>query len=175
MKLIVGLGNPGKEYTKTRHNAGFWVVDELAKMQKADWKAEKNRFAQTAKIEHEGQAILLAKPDTFMNLSGRAVVALCGFYKIEPKDILVIQDDMDIEAGKFKFHVGGRAAGHHGIESIQEHMPGLEIVRLRIGIGRPYPPQMSGADWVLSVADEKLIDFARETVSQAALEWCGKQ
>jgi len=174
MKLIVGLGNPGDEYAKTRHNAGFWVVDEIARSLDGGWKNEKARHALTSKVSFQEQDVLLAKPQMFMNESGQAVAALMSFYKIKPADVLIVQDDMDIETGKFKFHLGGRAAGHHGIESIQELLPGMELNRLRVGIGRPDPPQRDGADWVLSKADQSLIDFARQTVSQAALDWCVK-
>jgi len=174
MKLIVGLGNPGDEYAKTRHNAGFWVVDEIARKLEGNWKNEKARHALTCKVSFQDNDVLLAKPQTFMNDSGRAVAALLFFYKIKPEDVLVVQDDMDIEAGKYKFHLGGRAAGHHGIESIQELLPDMEINRLRVGIGRPDPPQMDGADWVLSNADRSLIDFARDSVAQAALDWTTK-
>jgi len=148
MKLVVGLGNPGKEYENTRHNVGFWLVDFLAESQKTDWKNEKSRQAATAKIKIGGQDVLLTKPQTFMNESGRAVLALVQFYKIDPKDVLIVQDDMDLPEKTFKFYLGGRAAGHHGIESIQETLPDLEFMRLRIGIGRPELP-MEGADWVL--------------------------
>jgi len=149
MKLIIGLGNPGKEYAATRHNVGFWLVDLLAETFDVSWKTEKARFAECAKVKILGQDALLAKPQTFMNESGRAVSALLKYYKIDPKDLLVVQDDMDLKERTFKFYPGGRAAGHHGIESIQEALPDIGIMRLRIGIGRPDVP-MEGADWVLS-------------------------
>ena len=149
MKLIVGLGNPGKEYAATRHNVGFWLVDLLAETWDGTWKHEKTRFADCAKVKVQGQDVLLAKPRTFMNESGKAVSALAKYYKIDSKDILVVQDDMDLPERTFKMYLGGRAAGHHGIESIQQALPDVQFTRLRIGIGRSATP-MEGGDWVLS-------------------------
>ena len=115
MKLIVGLGNLGKEYADTRHNAGFWAVDGLAQILEAGWKEEKLRHALICKTECNEEPVILAKPTTLMNLSGRAVSSLVSYYKIKPQDLLIVQDDMDLPQGKFKFYKGGSAAGHHGI------------------------------------------------------------
>lgn len=169
----MGLGNPGKEYEGTRHNAGFDLMDELAKKHEADWKTVKSRSADCAKIMVDDQAVILAKPQTFMNLSGRAAAALTNFYKIQPSDILVVQDELDLEPGTFTFTHGGRSGGHHGIDSIQQSMPGMVFTRLRLGIGKP---KMKSADhtWVLGKPNKKdsiEIDKAAQEACLAVEDW----
>ncbi len=166
MKLIIGLGNPGKEYAGTRHNVGFDLVDELAKKYEADWKSVKSRSADCAKIMVDDQAVILAKPQTFMNLSGRAGAALTNFYKIQPSDILVVQDELDLEPGTFTFSHGGRSGGHHGIDSIQQSMPGMVFTRLRLGIGKP---KLKSADhtWVLGKPDKTDASLIKKTLQDA--------
>ncbi len=150
MKLIIGLGNPGKEYEATRHNAGFMAVDALAKEMDAGWKADAKRKAIVASATVNGEKVVLAKPQTFMNLSGDAAAALVSFYKVDPRDILLVHDEMDIEPGRIQFKDGGSAAGHNGVASVYERLGTQDIQRLRIGIGRPPVGQMRGEDWVLS-------------------------
>ena len=128
MKLIVGLGNPGKKYEKTRHNAGFRIVDTLAERLGAEFKSEKFH-AKIAKHEE----MILAKPQTFMNNSGEAVAALLAYFKIKPQNLLVIHDEIDLPLGKIKISVGRGSAGHNGIESIINHV-GQGFNRLRVGI-----------------------------------------
>lgn len=148
MKLIVGLGNPGKKYEGTRHNVGFFAVDAFAKEQNVTWKDEPSRKALIATCLIGEIKVLLAKPQTFMNLSGDAVQAISSFYKIQPQDILIIQDEMDFDEGRMQFKSNGGPAGHNGIKSIQERMGTQEISRLRLGIGKPTPP-MTTENWVL--------------------------
>lgn len=173
MKLIMGLGNPGKEYAGTRHNAGFDLVDALAKKHEADWKTVKSRFADCAKIMVDDQTVILAKPQTFMNLSGRAASALMNFYKIKPSDLLVAQDELDLQPGTFTFSHGGRSGGHHGIDSIQQSLPGMDFTRLRLGIGKP---KIKPADqnWVLgkpNKQDRADIEKAMEDACLATQDW----
>ena len=128
MKLIIGLGNPGKEYDGTRHNVGFLVVDELAK--EGTWKREKSLRSEICKMDDS----IYVKPTTFMNNSGAAVVAVMNYYKLEPKDVWVIHDDLDLPLGKIQIRVGGNTAGHHGLESVIEHCKTSNFGRVRIGI-----------------------------------------
>jgi PTH1 family peptidyl-tRNA hydrolase len=149
MKLIVGLGNPGTKYHRTRHNAGFLAVDALADTEGVAWKTDKKRHAEIASFRSHGEKILLAKPLTFMNLSGDAVSAITSFYGIELADVLIVHDDMDIDAGRMKFIAQGNPAGHNGIKDIQQKMGSKAIARLRLGIGKPNEP-IPTEDWVLS-------------------------
>ena len=134
--LIVGLGNPGAEYTKTRHNAGFLLVEKLAAKWKADWTNERKFNARIAKAERNGKRILLCEPQTFMNLSGETVGALKDFYQLPLKQLIVAVDDADLPFGEIRLRAGGSGGGHHGLESIEQHLASREFARLRIGIGR---------------------------------------
>ncbi len=134
--LIVGLGNPGAEYAKTRHNAGFALVEKLAARWKVDWKNERRFSARIAKCEQDGRRILLCQPQTFMNLSGEAVGALKNFYQLPLKRLLVAVDDADLPLGEIRLRASGSSGGHHGLESIEQHLATREFARLRIGIGR---------------------------------------
>lgn len=162
MKLLIGLGNPGKEYVNTRHNAGFLAVDELVK--DAAWTKDALHKAEVAKLTVDGQSVIVAKPQTFMNLSGETVRGLASYYKVAMEDILIVQDEMDLEPGMLAFIAKGGAAGHNGIISIQEAMGTDSIARLRIGVGRPTPP-IAKEDWVLGKIDEA----SQETTKRAAL------
>ena len=145
--LIVGLGNPGPSYALTRHNAGFMVVDSLAPGD-AVWKKEKN--ALVTKLDIAGQRIIIAKPQTFMNNSGIAVLSLMTFYKIPLENLTVIHDDIDLKLGDVRQKIGGGSAGHNGIKSIDGAV-GKEYNRVRIGVGhsRDTHPDMDTSDWVL--------------------------
>jgi len=134
MKLIIGLGNPGKEYAKTRHNVGFMVIDALAKNLGADFKLNKKFQAEIAVIKNGKEEIVLAKPQTFMNLSGISTRAILDFYKIKPKDIIVIHDDKDILFGEVKYQSDRSAAGHNGIKSLIEHLGTQDFARIRVGV-----------------------------------------
>lgn len=139
--LIVGLGNPGKDYARTRHNAGFIVLDHLAKRWRADWKTEKKFNARIARAELNERQALLCEPRTFMNSSGEAVAAVVNFYRIAVARLLVIVDDADLQLGHLRLRPGGSSGGHHGLESIEQHLGSREYARLRIGIGRTAGPR----------------------------------
>lgn len=135
MKLIVGLGNIGKEYEGTRHNIGFMVADELAKRWGiTTWKNERSAMCAEQRIPEK---VFLIKPTTYMNLSGEAVGAYANFYNIDPEDIAVIQDDLDLPCGKLRIRRKGSAGGHNGIKSIQQHLGTGDFPRFKIGIGHP--------------------------------------
>jgi len=134
--LIVGLGNPGAEYARTRHNAGFLLVEKLAADWKANWTNERKFFARVARGENVGKKFLLAEPQTFMNLSGETVGALVKFYQLPLAQVIIAVDDADLPLGEIRLRPGGGSAGHHGIESVTQHLGSREFARLRIGIGR---------------------------------------
>ncbi|HXI72000.1 MAG TPA: aminoacyl-tRNA hydrolase [Verrucomicrobiae bacterium] len=134
--LIVGLGNPGAEYAKTRHNAGFLLVEKLAAKWKTDWTNERKFAARMARADRGGRRILLCQPQTFMNLSGETVGALTKFYQLPLKQVLVLVDDADLPFGEIRLRASGSSGGHHGLESIEQHVASREFARLRIGIGR---------------------------------------
>ncbi len=137
IKLIAGLGNPGGEYEHTRHNAGFWFLDELAWQWKAVFKEEKKFFGEVARAARPEGDVWLVKPNTFMNRSGQAVAALAQFYKIKPEEILVVHDELDIPCGRIRFKLGGGNGGHNGLKDIQARLGTPGFYRLRLGIGHP--------------------------------------
>jgi PTH1 family peptidyl-tRNA hydrolase len=136
LHLIVGLGNPGAEYARTRHNAGFTLVEKLALRWKADWANERKFKARVARAERGGVRILLCQPRTFMNLSGETVGALKNFYQLPLERLLVAVDDADLPLGEIRLRAGGGSGGHHGLESIEQHLGAKDFARLRLGIGR---------------------------------------
>lgn len=137
MKLIVGLGNPSKEYEQTRHNAGFWFIDELAWQWKVSLKEDKKYFGEVARVSRAEGDVWLLKPLTFMNLSGKAVGALAQFYKIKPEEILVVHDELDIPCGRIRLKRGGGNGGHNGLKDIQAKLGTADFYRLRLGIDHP--------------------------------------
>ncbi|MES1981773.1 MAG: aminoacyl-tRNA hydrolase [Pseudomonadota bacterium] len=137
IKLIVGLGNPGREYEKTRHNAGFWWVDEFAQANGFSFKADSKCHGLGARGTSHGSELLLLKPQTFMNVSGRAVSAMAQLYKIEPQHILVVHDELDLPPGSAKLKLGGGHGGHNGLKDIIAQLGTRDFWRLRIGIGHP--------------------------------------
>ena len=134
--LIVGLGNPGADYIRTRHNAGFMAVERLAGRWGAPWRLESRFEARLAAAEHAGARVWLCQPQTFMNASGEAVGKVAAYYRIEPEQVLVISDDADLPLGEIRMRPGGGTGGHHGLDSVQAHLGTREYPRLRIGIGR---------------------------------------
>jgi PTH1 family peptidyl-tRNA hydrolase len=138
LHLIVGLGNPGAEYARTRHNAGFLVVERLAERWGAAWTYEKKFNTRVAKAERDGTPILLCEPQTYMNSSGEAVGALVSFYRATPGRVLVVVDDADLPLGEIRLRPAGSSGGHHGLESVEQHLGRREFARLRIGIGREH-------------------------------------
>lgn len=137
VQLIVGLGNPGNEYEQTRHNAGFWFVDAIARQYHASFKSEKKFHGDVARISVNGQEVWLLKPDTFMNRSGQAIQALANFYKIKLENILVAHDELDLDPGVARLKKDGGHGGHNGLRDTIEKMGGKNFLRLRLGIGHP--------------------------------------
>lgn len=137
LKLLVGLGNPGAEYEATRHNAGFWWIDAVARDCGVALQPEKGFFGNVAKARIGGQAVWLLEPMTFMNRSGQSVGALARFYRIEPHEILVVHDELDLLPGQIKLKQGGSHAGHNGLKDIQAQLGTPDFWRLRIGVGHP--------------------------------------
>jgi PTH1 family peptidyl-tRNA hydrolase len=149
--LVVGLGNPGREYAHNRHNVGHMVVDELARRHDASWKGKFS--GRLADVRIDGHKVGLLKPETFMNESGRSVKAAAQFYKLEPDAILVVHDESDLELGRLQARRGGGLAGHNGLRSVARHLGTPEFLRLRVGVGRP------GRGDRRDLADYVLADF----------------
>ncbi|SEH66344.1 peptidyl-tRNA hydrolase [Mycolicibacterium rutilum] len=147
--LVVGLGNPGAQYATTRHNLGFLVADILADRMGSGFKVHKKSGAEVATGRLGGRAVVLAKPRTYMNESGRQVGPLAKFYSVAPADVVVIHDELDIDFGRIRLKSGGGVAGHNGLRSVGAALGSNDFQRVRIGIGRP-PGRMDGAKFVLS-------------------------
>jgi peptidyl-tRNA hydrolase, PTH1 family len=147
--LVVGLGNPGREYERNRHNVGAMVADELARRHDGSWRSKFS--GRIAEIRLEGHKVALLKPETYMNESGRSVGAAATFFKVDPDAVLVVHDESDLELGRLQLRLGGGLAGHNGLRSIAQHLKTQEFLRLRVGVGRPErgdPRPL--ADWVLA-------------------------
>lgn len=174
MKLIVGLGNPGNQYSENRHNVGFMCVNRLAKDIGAEF-SKKEGLARTAHGRIDTTEVVLARPQTFMNASGEAVLKLVVKYRVKPADLIVIHDDIDLRLGQIRIRRGGGAAGHHGIESIMDELDNEDFIRVRVGTGRPVPenPEEKRAAVVgfvledFSAAESKLMAETIARVSQA--------
>lgn len=171
MKLIVGLGNPGKEYEGTRHNCGFMVVDELAN--KLNTEINQNKFKGLyTKVKYHGEDVILLKPQTYMNLSGESVNAMMNFFKIDKEDLLVIYDDLDMPVGKLRLRKTGSAGGHNGIKNIIAHLNSQDFKRIRVGIDRH--KYMNVADYVLSrfsKVESEAIEQGIENAANAVLDY----
>lgn len=137
IRLLVGLGNPGPEYVATRHNAGFWFVDAVARALHANLAPERSHFGLVARVNRSQGSVWLLEPMTFMNLSGKSVAALARFFKIAPGEILVAHDELDLVPGHVKMKFGGSHAGHNGLKDIQTQLGSADFWRLRLGIGHP--------------------------------------
>ena len=148
IKLFVGLGNPGPEYAATRHNAGFWWIDQLARRLNAPLALERAYKGRVARASVAGQSVWLLQPQTFMNLSGKSVASLARFFKIQPEEILVVHDELDLPPGQVKLKRGGSHAGHNGLRDIHAQLGSPDYWRLRIGIGHP-GEKSEVANWVL--------------------------
>lgn len=171
IKIIVGLGNPGSEYADTRHNAGFWVVDSLAKMLGADVK-QKKFGALFGQYEYKGKKLIFIKPQDYMNRSGQAVATAVGFYKVPLEDILVISDDMALEAGRIRIRPGGSAGGQKGLADVIGKLGTDKFSRLRVGIGAS--GIIPGHSYVLARPSKEqipLLEDAVERAGQAVLCW----
>lgn len=166
--LVVGLGNPGKKYARTRHNVGTDALEVLASRANASFKVGRDK-AQIIETRINGQPVVLAIPTTFMNESGEAVGALARRYKISPEHVVVIHDELDLEPGIVKLKFGGGLAGHNGLKSISQHLRTDDYVRVRIGVGKPQSKEQ-GANFVLSAipaAERKILDVAIEVAADA--------
>ncbi|MFZ5945276.1 MAG: aminoacyl-tRNA hydrolase [Bacillota bacterium] len=169
--MIVGLGNPGQKYEKTRHNVGFWTIDRIAF--KLDIKVDKKlgqSLVQTG--VWQGKQILLVKPQTYMNLSGQACIQLLNFYQDRIKDLIVIHDDLDLPVGQLRFKKDGGTGGHNGLKSIAQHLNSHEFNRLKIGIGRPRFAEVS--DYVLTAflpEEKKAIEDAVDEAVEGIEAW----
>ena len=168
--LVVGLGNPGREYARNRHNVGYLVVDELARRHGGTWRSKFS--GQLAEIRLDGHKVALLKPETYMNESGRAVSAAARFYKLEPDEVLVIHDEGDFDLGRLELKVGGGLGGHNGLRSVAQHLKTQDFLRLRIGVGRPERGDRRPlADYVLSNFEphddaDALVNRAADAVEQ---------
>ena len=151
IRLITGLGNPGEKYERTRHNAGYWWVDAIADAKRAAWKRETKFSGWTTRVEEGGREFFLLKPATYMNESGRSVSALMRFFKIEPGELLVVHDELDLPPGAVKLKRGGGTGGHNGLEDIVDALGTKDFWRLRVGIGHPGHKDLV-ADYVLDRA-----------------------
>lgn len=172
MKIITGLGNPGREYWNTRHNIGYMVADELARRWGVSF-SKADRGAECAEYR-AGEKVLLIKPVTYMSLSGMAVAEYANFYKVAPEDIAVIHDDMDLPAGYVRIRKKGGSGGHNGINSILEHLGTDEFPRFRIGIGHPVHDTRVVINYVLttfSEGEKEAVEKAVKTVADAVEMW----
>lgn len=149
MKLIIGLGNPEKQYDGTRHNIGFRVLDEFATSHDLSWRLNKKFHAEMTEYTFNGTKVLLAKPTTYYNLVGESAHSIIDFYKIDPGDVLIIHDELDMPFGALRTRAGGGDAGNNGIRSITQHL-GTDFKRIRIGIANDLIEQIDAADFVLS-------------------------
>jgi peptidyl-tRNA hydrolase, PTH1 family len=181
LSLVVGLGNPGSEYVRTRHNAGFMVVERVASRGAAQWSFEKKFNARVARIEKPGQRLLLAEPQTFMNASGETVGAVLRFYQLPVPQLLVVVDDADLPLGEIRMRPKGSSGGHHGLESIEQQVGTREFARLRVGIGRAAGAARQITNYVLgkfspseAALMEKVLDRAADQVGCWATEGAEK-
>ena len=169
--LIVGLGNPGKDYARTRHNCGFRVVDILA--EKLHCKVDKAKFQGLyGQCTYQGKKLLLLKPQTYMNLSGKSVLQLSAYFHVPPQRIIVIFDDISLEPGRLRVRPDGSAGGHNGIKSIIQELGSQDFPRVKVGVGAKPNPAYDLADWVLSTfsaSEEKALGPALERAADAAL------
>ncbi|WP_337869943.1 aminoacyl-tRNA hydrolase [Meiothermus sp.] len=166
MFLIVGQGNPGAQYARTKHNVGFWVLDRLS----SDFRNKGNALVAEIKFQRaSGEWIsgLLVKPTTFYNATGEAVAPLARYYKVPPERILVVHDELDLPPGQLRFKAGGSNAGNYGLESLTAHLGTRDFHRLRIGIGKPPSPE-AGAGWVLSGFHPEVVPIMDKVISTAA-------
>ncbi len=167
MRLIVGLGNPGREYASTRHNAGFMVIDRLAR--EIGVVVGKRMFKTLLGLGRiNGKSVMLAKPQTYMNLSGGAVGALMNWHKITPTDLIVIYDDLDLPPGKLRIRPDGSSGGHKGMQSVIQALGTENFCRIRVGIGRSKDPNFESVDYVLSRLDGDDVELMGEAVELAA-------
>ena len=148
--IIAGLGNPGAQYARTRHNIGFMALEKLAESWRAGWVTESKFAVRLARVDQDERRLLLCQPQTYMNDSGEAIGALVRFYQVPLQNLLVVLDDADLPFGTIRLRPEGSSGGHHGLESIQQHLGSPQFARLRLGIGRDDPASREITDYVLS-------------------------
>ena len=170
IKLFVGLGNPGSEYEATRHNAGFWWIDALARELKVQLQPERGYWGLAARATVHGQHVWLLEPQTYMNLSGKSVAALARFFKIAPEEILVAHDELDIAPGQVKLKRGGGHAGHNGLRDIHAQLGSPDYWRLRIGIGHP-GDKAEVANWVLKKPAPDQRALIEDSITHSLKAW----
>ncbi|WP_367065956.1 aminoacyl-tRNA hydrolase [Oryzisolibacter sp. LB2S] len=170
IKLFVGLGNPGPEYEATRHNAGFWWVDALARELKATLVPERAYHGLMARTSVGGHSVWLLEPQTFMNLSGKSVAALARFYKIAPEEILVVHDELDLPPGQAKLKRGGSHAGHNGLRDIHAQLGSSDYWRLRLGIGHP-GVKSEVVHWVLKKPAPDQRQLIEDSIAHSLKAW----
>ena len=172
--LVAGLGNPGREYERTRHNAGWMVIDELARRHEGSFRSKFD--GQLSEVRLDGLRLALLKPETYMNVSGKSISAAGRFFKVEPESLLIVHDDVDLEAGRLQARAGGGLAGHNGLRSIASALGTQDFLRLRVGVGRPgRGDRRPVADYVLSPFSpdedvDALISRAADAVEMIARE-----
>ncbi|MBI3848670.1 MAG: aminoacyl-tRNA hydrolase [Verrucomicrobia bacterium] len=174
LHLIVGLGNPGGEYAGTRHNAGFLVLERLADRWQAGWKTVKKFQSRLARAKQDDRRLLLCQPQTYMNNSGEAVGALASFYRVPPGKLMVVVDDADLPLGEIRLRPRGSSGGHHGLESIEQHLATRNFARLRIGIGRAAGQARAITNYVLgefSTDESKLLEKVLTRAADQAECW----
>ncbi|MHC1765970.1 MAG: aminoacyl-tRNA hydrolase [Verrucomicrobiia bacterium] len=167
MHLIVGLGNPGREYAETRHNAGFMAVEQFAERRQVAWGRQSKFRARLARGAFDGRPFVLCEPETFMNLSGVAVQALVAFYKAPVDQTLIVVDDADLPLGSLRMRTEGSSGGHHGLESIEQHLGTRTYPRLRVGIGRNIEGPREITDYVLARFDRSEMALLRLSLERA--------
>jgi PTH1 family peptidyl-tRNA hydrolase len=178
MKLIIGLGNPGKEYENTRHNVGYRVLDKIAAEKELRFHKKDDFFAEVVEASQDGEKILLVKPLTFMTDSGRAVGKIADYFKVEPKDVWVVADDIDLPVGTIRVRLEGSSGGHNGIKSIIEVLSSENFPRIRVGIGEArqidlkefehYQPSLEAKEFVLSPFDNRELAIVNPAIHKAA-------
>jgi PTH1 family peptidyl-tRNA hydrolase len=161
LKLIVGLGNPGREYARTRHNTGWWFVDELAARSHGSWRHDAKQHTELARIDIDGSELWLLKPTAFMNRSGVPVAAVANFYRIPPAEILVAHDDIDLPPGTARLKQGGGHGGHNGLRDVIAHI-GADFWRLRLGVGHP-----GSKDLVLDAVLDRPTQSEQQAIDEA--------
>jgi PTH1 family peptidyl-tRNA hydrolase len=161
LKLIVGLGNPGREYARTRHNAGWWFVDELAARSRGSWRHDARAHTELARVDVAGTELWLLKPTAFMNRSGVPLAAVANFYRIEPGEILVVHDDIDLPPGVARLKHGGGHGGHNGLRDVMAHI-GADFWRLRLGVGHP-----GSKDLVLDAVLDRPTQAEQQAIDEA--------
>jgi PTH1 family peptidyl-tRNA hydrolase len=166
--LIAGLGNPGREYVGTRHNAGFMVAEHVANRWKASWKLEQKFQARLARAKIQGRRAILCEPVTYMNASGEAVAAVSGYYKVPLRQLLVVVDDADLPLGELRLRASGSSGGHHGLDSVERHLGTRDYARLRVGIGRQAPAIREITGHVLARFGSEEAPLVEKVVERAA-------